>query len=70
MPLRFCFGIGSLEEENLILLTSLNKTLKRKPERILEILKEIEVSVQEFQSIDSHIAFDRTSGPVTPTLLL
>ena len=42
MPLRFSIGIGSLGEENLILLTGLKETLKPKRERILEILKESE----------------------------
>ena len=42
MPLRFSIGIGSLGEENLILLTSLKETLKPNSERILEILKENE----------------------------
>ena len=42
MPLRFSMGIGSLGDENLILLTGLKETLKPKCERILEILKEIE----------------------------
>ena len=42
MPLRFSIGIGSLGEENLILLTGQKETLKAKRERILEILKEIE----------------------------
>ena len=40
MPLRFSIGIGSLGDENLILLTGLKETLKPKRERILEILKE------------------------------
>ena len=39
---RFSIGTGSLGEENLILLTGLKETLKRKRERILETLKEIE----------------------------
>ena len=42
MPLRFTKGIGSLGDENLILLTGLKETWKPKRERILEILKEIE----------------------------
>ena len=42
MPLRFSMEIGSLGDENLILLTGLKETLKPKRERILEILKEIE----------------------------
>ena len=42
MPLRLSIGVGSLGEENLILLTGLKKTLKPKSERILEILKEVE----------------------------
>ena len=42
MPLQFSIGIGSLGDENLILLTGLKETLKPKHERILEILKEIE----------------------------
>ena len=42
MPLRFSVGIGSLGNENLILLIDLKETLKQKRERILEILKESE----------------------------
>ena len=42
MPLRFSIGIGSLGEENSILLTGLKVALKPKHERILEILKESE----------------------------
>ena len=42
MPLRFSIGIGSLGDENLILLTGLKETLKPKCEGILEILKEID----------------------------
>ena len=42
MPFRFSMGIGSLGDENLILLTGLKETLKPKRERILEILKDIE----------------------------
>ena len=42
MPRRFSIGIGSLGDENLILLTGLKETLKPKRKRILEIVKEIE----------------------------
>ena len=42
MPFPFSIGIGSLGEENLILLTGLKKTLKPNCERISEILKESE----------------------------
>ena len=41
MSLRFSIGIGSLEDENLILLTGRNETLKRKREKNLQILKDI-----------------------------
>ena len=39
MPLRFSIEIGSLGDENLILLTDIKETLKPKREMILEILK-------------------------------
>ena len=42
VPNRFSVGIGSLEEDNLIMLTGLKETLKPHRERILETLKEIE----------------------------
>ena len=36
MPLRFSIGIGSLGDENLILLTGLKETLKPKPTKSLK----------------------------------
>ena len=59
MSLRFSIGIGSLEEENLILLTGLKETLKPKRERIFEILKETNIlprSVRYADTIWNHIA--------------
>ena len=47
MPLRFSIGIGSLGEENLILLISLKETLKPKRERILESL----IDSEEYKGI-------------------
>ena len=41
MPLRFSMGIGSLGDENLILLTGLKETLKQKREWISENLNQI-----------------------------
>ena len=42
VPLLFSVVIGSLGEENSILVTGLEEFLKSKRERILEIFKEIE----------------------------